>query len=399
MGRDGWAAALGGAAARVALSIAAGVAVGAFVASFAAAQSARDEQQRLQAVRNEIKAVEQRLARQTTERDENARALRTAETDIAAAARKLAALRADLREGERKQRSLAERAERASQRLAAERGELARQVRAAYVGGREEVVKLLLSQDSPATLGRMLVYYDYFNRARGARIGAIAGEMEELAQLRAASDAAQRELADLAAAQATQVESLGHARDERRALVAKLDAGIGDTNAAIAKLRTEERRLGDLVKQLAAATAGFPVDTGQPFARSKGKLAWPVPGRLAGDYGQPRAGGPVKWNGVLLEAERGASVRAVYSGRVAFADWLPGLGLLVIVDHGDGYMSLYGHNESLLKEPGDRVQAGEVIAQVGDSGGQARPGLYFEIRQNGEPVNPHQWITRPVAPR
>jgi septal ring factor EnvC (AmiA/AmiB activator) len=399
MGRDGWVAALGGAAARGALSIAACAVVGALAASFAVAQSARDEQQRLQAVRSEIKAVEQKLARQTTERDENARALRTVETDIAAAARKLEALRADRREGERKQRSLAERAARASQRLAAERGELARQVRAEYVGGREEVLKLLLSQDSPATLGRTLVYYGYFNRARGARIGAIAGEMEDLAQLRAASDAAQRELADLAAAQAAQVESLARARDERRKWVAKLDAGIGDTNAAIAKLKTEERRIGDLVKQLAAATAGFPVDTGQPFARSKGKLAWPVPGRLAGDYGQPRAGGPVKWNGVLLEAERGTPVRAVYPGRVAFADWLPGLGLLVIVDHGDGYMSLYGHNEALLKEPGDRVQAGEAIAEVGDSGGQARPGLYFEIRQNGEPANPHEWITRAPSPR
>jgi len=399
MGRDGWRGALGGAAARVVLSVAAAAAIGSLVGSFAAAQSARDEQQRLQAVRNEIKAVEQKLARQTTERDDNARALRTVETGIAAAARKLEGLRAELRTAEREQRSLVDRTARASRRLATEREELARQVRAAYVSGREDLLKLLLSQDSPETLGRMLVYYDYFDRARAARIGAIAGEMEDLAGLRAESAAAQRELAGLAAAQAEQVASLEHARDERRALLGKLDAGIGDTSGAIAKLKTEERRLGDLVKQLAEATAGFPVDSTEPFARSRGKLAWPVPGRLGGDYGQPRAGGPVKWNGVLLEAERGTPVRAVYRGRVAFAGWLPGLGLLVIVDHGGGYMSLYGHNETLLKEPGDPVEAGEAVAQVGDSGGQARPGLYFEIRQNGAPVNPHQWITRPASPR
>jgi murein hydrolase activator len=124
-----------------------------------------------------------------------------------------------------------------------------------------------------------------------------------------------------------------------------------------------------------------------------------VQGKLAGDYGQPRGPGPIKWNGVLLEAAAGTPVRAVYHGRVAFADWLQGLGLLVIVDHGGGYMSLYGHNEALLKESGDWVEPGEAIAQVGDTGGQARAGSYFEIRYNGEPVNPHPWIARRPAVR
>jgi septal ring factor EnvC (AmiA/AmiB activator) len=107
----------------------------------------------------------------------------------------------------------------------------------------------------------------------------------------------------------------------------------------------------------------------------------------------------VKWSGVLLEAAAGTPVRAVYHGRVAYADWLPGLGLLMIVDHGGGYMTLYGHNEALLKESGDWVEPGEPIAQVGDTGGQARPGLYFEIRLKGEPVNPHPWIARRAATR
>jgi len=149
-----------------------------------------------------------------------------------------------------------------------------------------------------------------------------------------------------------------------------------------------------LLKRLAELSVGFPVDTEEPFARVKGKLGWPVDGRLVGDYGQPRGAGPVKWTGVMVEATAGTPVRAVYHGRVAFADWLQGLGLLLIVDHGGGYMSLYGHNEALLKESGDWVQPGETIAQVGDSGGQARPGVYFEIRYNGEPVNPHPWIAR-----
>jgi septal ring factor EnvC (AmiA/AmiB activator) len=148
------------------------------------------------------------------------------------------------------------------------------------------------------------------------------------------------------------------------------------------------------VVRLAEATAAFPVDTDEPFARSKGKLAWPVQGRLAGSFGQPRGAGPVKWNGVLLEAAAGTPVRAVHRGRVAFADWLTGLGLLVIVDHGGGYLSLYGHNEALLKESGDWVEPGEPIAQVGDTGGQARPGLYFELRYKGEPIDPAPWIAK-----
>jgi septal ring factor EnvC (AmiA/AmiB activator) len=145
--------------------------------------------------------------------------------------------------------------------------------------------------------------------------------------------------------------------------------------------------------------AGLPVDTDEPFAASRGKLAWPVQGRVTGNFGQMRGAGPVRWNGVLLEAAAGTPVRAVHRGRIAFADWLQGLGLLIIVDHGGGYMSLYGHNEALLKESGDWVEPGEPIAQVGDTGGQARSGLYFEIRRNGEPVDPNPWIARRPAAR
>ena len=162
-------------------------------------------------------------------------------------------------------------------------------------------------------------------------------------------------------------------------------------------LRAEEQRLAELVQRLGELMAGFPVDTDEPFAASRGKLAWPVQGRVTGSFGQVLGAGPVRWNGVLLEAAAGTPVRAVHRGRIAFADWLQGLGLLIIVDHGGGYMSLYGHNEALLKESGDWVEPGEPIAQVGDTGGQARSGLYFEIRQNGEPVDPNRWIARPAA--
>lgn len=377
------------------LALAAAVAV----VSVAAAQSERESRAALEAVRKEIKAVEARLARETARRDEGAKALRAAELEIAAATRKLTGVRSDLSTQRAARRDLGQQTDRANQRLAAERAALGEQVRLRYMTGREELFRLLLSQESPATLGRMLVYYDYYNRARTQRIAAVGAEVAKLHDLGTETGRVEEQLAGLETAQAQEVAALARSRDERRAAVAALEASIKDSNAAVAKLRTEEKRLGDLIKQLSEATAGFPVDTGQSFASLKGKLAWPVQGRIAGDFGQPRGGGPVKWTGVLLEAAAGTPVRAVYAGRVAYADWLPGLGLLVIVDHGGGYMSLYGHNEALLKESGDSVESGEPIAQVGDTGGQARPALYFEIRYRGEPVNPHPWIVRRAAGR
>jgi murein hydrolase activator len=367
--------------------------------SLGVAQDRRESAAALAAVRKEIQALQQQIARESSRRDEGARALRSAEVEIAEATRKLAEVRADLKTQQAARQGLTQETQRVARSLAAEREALARQVRSSYMTGREELFKLLLSQESPADLGRMLVYFDYYNRARSARISAVAGQLAKLAELGLETARVEAELEALEAAQAREVAALEQSRDDRRAAVAKLEAEIRDGTQAVKKLRGEEQRLADLVVRLAEATANFPVDTDEPFARSKGKLAWPVQGRVAGNFGQPRGAGPVRWNGVLIEAAAGAPVRAVHRGRIAFADWLTGLGLLVIVDHGGGYLSLYGHNEALLKESGDWVEPGEPIAQVGDTGGQARPALYFELRYNGEPIDPSSWVAkRPPAP-
>ncbi len=379
---------------RAAGLLALALATAALVSSLALAQDRRESEAKLDAVRKEIKELEARMTREATRRDDGARALRAAELEIAAATRKLAEVRGNLRAQQGARRDLREQTDRANGRLAAESAALARQVRASYMAGRDELTKLLLSQESPATLGRMLVYFDYYNRARTNRIGVVAAELKNLGELAVETTRVEQELAALEEAQGGQVALLTRSRDERRAAVARLDAELRDGAAEVAKLRAEEQRLAELVRRLGELMAGFPVDPDEPFASRKGKLAWPVQGRFAGEYGQPRGAGPVRWSGVLLEASAGTPVRAVYHGRVAFADWLQGLGLLVIVDHGGGYMSLYAHNEALLKESGDWVEPGEAIAQVGDTGGQARPGLYFELRHNGEPVNPHPWIAR-----
>jgi murein hydrolase activator len=363
------------------------------------AQDRRESEAALSSVRKEIKEIESRLARESAQRDEGTSALRAAEVEIAAATRKLAEVRDGLKTQQAARRELTHETVRANRRLAVEKSALARQVRSSYMTGREELFKLLLSQESPATLGRMLVYFDYYNRARSVRIDTVAGEISRLAELEGETTRVEAELESLEAAQAREVAALERSRDERQSAVKKLDAEIRDGNAAVAKLRAEEQRIAQLVTRLTELMAGFPVDTEQPFASLKGKLPWPVQGRLAGDFGQPRGTGSMRWNGVLLEASTGTPVRAVYHGRVAFADWLQGLGLLMIVDHGGGYMSLYGHNEALLKESGDWVEPGEAIAQVGDTGGQARAALYFEIRFNGEPVDPSSWIAKRSATR
>lgn len=370
------------------------------VSPLAGAQGGRNTPASAAAVRKQIEALQQRVTRQATERDKNARALRALEVAIAAGSRKLQGLQADIATQRNRQRTLGDDQTRARAQLAAQRAALGRQVRLSYMTGQQEIFRLLLSQETPSAVGRMLTYYDYFNRARSKRIHAASDEVRTLQALAAESARVERNLTALESSEQQEVDGLGRSRDERRQLLAKLDASIDVDKTEIARLSEEQNRLKKLANEISEMTAGFPVANEQPFGRLKGKLAWPVQGRLVGDYGQPRAGGPMKWNGVMIEAAEGTAVRAVYHGRVAFADWLPGLGLLIIVDHGGGYMSLYGHNETLLKESGEWVEPGEAIAQVGDTGGQPRPSLYFEIRKDGEPVDPHAWIgRRPPAAR
>lgn len=350
-----------------------------------------DSQRELESVRGKIQALEAKLVRTHAARDANGKALATAERKLAAAQAKLADIQGERRRELEHKHALDAETRTARARLGKERAALAEQLRLGFTLGREPFAKLLLSQKDPGRLGRMLVYYQYFNTARTERIGAASAELGTLARLSAESTALAGRLAALEREQSGEVEVLERARAERRTAIQGLEQSIATTGSEIERLRGEAERLETLIEELNAGLEDFPVSAEKPFASLQGQLAWPVPGRVLGDYGAPRAGG-VRWNGVLLEAAAGTPVRAIYHGRVAFADWLPGLGLLMIVDHGGGYMSLYGHNEALLKDSGDWVEPGEIIGQVGDTGGQAQPALYFEIRRDGRPVNPHAWM-------
>ena len=277
-------------------------------------------------------------------------------------------------------------------RLTDERRVLAEQVRMTYLSGRGEMTKLLLNQQNPARLGRLLVYYDYLNLARSERIGAVSRDLEDQERLAGESEQVAAEMASLEQAQADEVDSLENAQEERRRVLARIEEGIRGADSELQRLLEEERRLTQVVTEVDALVTEYPVDLALAFRESRGRLTWPVQGDLINDYGDSRVDGQLRWNGVMVGAPRGSPVHSVHSGRVVYADWLPGLGLLVIVDHGMGYMSLYGHNEAILTESGASIGAGQPIARVGDSGGQRQSALYFEIREDGDPIDPRPWM-------
>ena len=351
-----------------------------------------EEGRALQGVLRELQELEGRVAKQQEDREEGYRRLRSVELEISDASRRLSDLRAQKATAAARKESLSREAQAARDQLDWERDQLAEQVRATYLLGRQERLKLFFSQESPPKLGRMLVYHDYLNTARSTRVHAVTSNIDTLAQLLSEADEAALTLLELERAQEGVLERLENAREERELMLARMDEAIQRSSGQVDWLEEEAQRLSELVAKIQDRLEVFSESEEPSFSNIKGSLDWPVVGPLLRDYGQPRAGGDLKWNGVLLQAPLGVPVSAVYYGRVVYADWLPGLGLLIIVDHGGDYMSLYGHNETILTELGARVSSGETIALTGQSGGQAQPALYFEIRYSGEPVNPHSWI-------
>jgi septal ring factor EnvC (AmiA/AmiB activator) len=241
----------------------------------------------------------------------------------------------------------------------------------------------------------MLAYYGYFGRARAERIGSIRDKLEHLALLREKIAAETRRLEELEARQERELAALKGAQQKRSQAVASIDKDIKSKGGEIRRLESQARSLEKLITDLRKALASKPVAKQAPFEPLRGKLPWPVQdGRVLARFGQPRAGGSLKWQGMLIGTERGARVRAPFAGRVAYADWLPGMGLMIVLDHGGGYLSLYGHNEEVFKKVGEPVSAGDVIGAVGDTGGHDQPALYFEVRRGREPVNPEIWLKR-----
>ncbi|MDH5444428.1 MAG: peptidoglycan DD-metalloendopeptidase family protein [Gammaproteobacteria bacterium] len=280
--------------------------------------------------------------------------------------------------------------------LAVQRELLAKQVRTSYIMGQQAYIKLILSQDEPAAVGRTLKYYDYFHQQRSALIKTATTAIGRFEQNKRDIEQEKLRLADLRKYSQKKKHQLEQDSQQRSQMVASLNQQLQGKTSTLNRMLEDEKQLQKLLSGIERV---MPEITGlkqqnQAFAKLRGKLTWPTAGRIQRLFGSRRGTSKATWNGVMIRTSKGKDVHAISHGRVAYADWLRGYGLLLIIDHGHGYMSLYGHNQSLLKETGDWVEAGEAIASVGNSAGHADTGLYFEIRHKGKPRNPVNWCRK-----
>ncbi|NWB67161.1 murein hydrolase activator EnvC [Pseudomonas sp. I8001] len=404
-------------------------------------------QQQLDATRQDITELKKLLGKLQEEKSGVQKDLRGTETEMGKLEKQVQELQKELKKSESELERLdAEKKKLQSARVEQQRL-IAIQARAAYQNGRQEYLKLLLNQQNPEKFARTLTYYDYLSKARLEQLKSFNETLRQLANVEQEIANQQSQLLDRKTALDSQRDELDKVRKERQQALAKLN---DDVKARDAKLQAREQDQADLGKVLktieetlarqareaeqarqkallaqqeaekkrereaaeavASATTDAPAPRkparaapgplvssagesfGGPFASARGKLPWPVDGRLLARFGETRGDDTrAKWDGVMISAGAGTQVHAIHGGRVVFADWLRGAGLLVILDHGNGYLSLYGHNQTLLKAAGDVVKAGESISTVGNSGGQDTPALYFAIRQQGRPSDPAQW--------
>ena len=373
--------------------------VGLRAAPDATPAKAGQTKEELARVRGRIQALEKDTAEDRVRRSELDRQLRAAETAAARSRRELSATRRQLAEAERRLAALDQQLAATRADLAGQRAALAGQLRLAHVTGGAERVRALFNQQDPAELGRRLTWLAYLARSRSALLASVQASLEALERDQQAVTDQRTALAALETTRRTQLAELDRSRQQRATVVASLDSAVKGQTRQLNRARQQaaglERVLREIERAAARARRVVPVPDARPPsstpARPLGKGRWPVAGQMLADFGQPRAGGQMRWDGVLIAAPAGTEIRALRPGRVVYADWLPGLGLLLVLEHGGGYLSLYGHNQDLRPGVGDRVVVGDVLAHVGDSGGQSQSALYFEVRRNGRPVNPRQW--------
>lgn len=392
------------------------------LATAAFADERAQTQKQLEAARADVAELKKLLEKLQQEKSDVQRALRRTETEMGSLEQQVKSLEGELGKTEEELQRLDQEKKKLQQSRLEQQRLIALQARAAYQSGQQEPLRLLLNQQQPEHFSRTLTYYDYLGKARLEQLSTFNETLRQLANVETDIAHQQAQLQQQKGTLESRREALASVRKERQEALARLNREYGAGDRKLKAREQEQIELGRVLRtieetlarqareaeraRLAALQAQTPRAAGSqgpavsreggpasgPFAQAKGKLPWPVNGRLVARYGSPRDGDArAKWDGVLIGASAGSQVHAVHAGRVVFADWLRGAGLLVILDHGNGYLSLYGHNQNLLKAAGDLVEAGEAIATVGSSGGQSTPALYFAIRQQGRPSDPAQW--------
>jgi len=349
----------------------------------------------LQRLKSNIIEAKKRLAQSQGQSNQLQQTLRKAETELASLSRSVSALNQKTQQQQHQLKQLQREEQTLKHQKKEQESSLYEQVALSYRMGREPTIKLLLNQENPEQINRMRIYADYFNRAH---VDALEAYQTILQQIENNKQAIEKQSANLLASKEQllkQQQLLKDSYQQRRQTLANIQRDIHSDKQQIQQWQQEQKQLESLLRSVNEAIANIRLPSDAvAFKSTRGKLAWPAKGRLDARFGKTRLPGDMRWEGVALIASAGQAVNAVHHGRVVFADWFRGKGLLLIIDHGDGYMSLYAHNQSLLKEPGDWVSAGEKIATVGNSGGLEKAELYFEIRHQGKPLNPIQWLRK-----
>ncbi|GGW79115.1 murein hydrolase activator EnvC family protein [Alteromonas halophila] len=353
---------------------------------------AQQDEQRLQALQAELKERQQALADSQATAEELQEVLKESELEIGRVARALEETRTALANNQAEQETLKTQQSSLKKAILNQQDMLASQLRSAFMAGHYDYAKMLFYQEDARKFERVVTYYQYLSKARQEAISEFRANVDKLKEVNARLSDKADELKALLARQQSQRASLVARQDDRKATLNKLNKKIASESERIAQLQENEQALVRAIEE-AQRRAEQETQMMAGLAGSKGQLAAPADGRVRRLFGLRRQG-QLRWKGIVIESNEGNAVKAVSGGRVLYADWLKGFGLVTIIDHGKGYMSVYGHNQALLKQSGDSVRPGDTIALVGQSGGQTYPNLYFEIRHKGKALNPSKWLAR-----
>ena len=344
----------------------------------------------LEAIQQQIKTKTKQIERQLAEAKKLEATLRKAELEIAKTAKALNSTEQELANNTQQQQLLKRQQQALQKKLNLQQKALAKQLRSAFMTGNYDYAKMLLNQQDAAKFERTISYYQYLNKARKSQIDEFRLLVKELQQVNQELGLKQQRLEQLQGTQQSQKNVLSEQQSARKMTLSAIEKAIQSDAAKVEQLQINEQNLLRAVQE-AQRLAELKPTTLEGLLEYKGKLLMPTKGKVRRLFGDLRQG-QVRWKGILIDSQAGRSVVAIHHAKVLYADWLRGFGLVTVLDHGDGYMSLYGHNQALLHQAGDTVSAGEAIALVGQSGGQSVPSLYFEIRHKGKPVNPTKWL-------
>ncbi len=358
----------------------------------AVASADEEQEQKLDNLKRSISSLEQQLEDRDKERNSLQSELKKVELRASKINSNVRRLRGKINKLESELKDLSSRERDLQLGIRGQSAAIVEQIAAAYKLGNQEPIKLLLNQEDPQKIARVFKYYDYFLQARTEKIQRYKKDVDELATVIADIETQKLRLTQSRADLEADKNKLTRQAKKRKKTLSNLQSSLRTDKKKLSKLKKERGKLEELLAAVKRAAADLALPSNyESFISRKGQLSWPLKGRVAHSYGSRRSG-ELRWEGWLIGAKAGDEVKAVHQGRVVFSNYLRGFGLLVIVDHSDGYLTLYAHNQELLKDTGDWVQSNEILSRAGDTGGLDKPALYFEIRKDGNPADPKSWL-------